>query len=121
MKVIGNLLWLLFTGFWTGISWFCIGICWCITVIGIPFGIQAFKFAKLSFWPMGKKVQTHFGAHPIANIIWFIFGGFELMLAHFLLGIVWCITIIGIPFGKQAFKFAKLAVCPFGATIESAS
>ena len=121
MKFIGNVLWLFLTGLWTGLMWFFIGIVWCITVVGIPFGLQAFKFAKLSFWPMGKKVTTHFGKHPIANIIWFILGGFGLMFSFIGLGIVWCITIIGIPFGKQAFKFAKLAICPFGATVEAPS
>ncbi len=118
MKVIGNILWLLFTGFWSAVSYFCLGIVWCITIIGIPFGKQAFKFGRLVFWPFGKKVNSNFGKHPIANIIWFIFGGFSATLMFLFIGLIWCITIIGIPFGKQCFKLAKLSLCPFGATIE---
>ena len=118
MKFIGNILWLLLTGFWTGLMYFFLGIMWCITIIGIPFGLQCFKFARLSFWPFGSTVKANFGKHAILNIIWFLFGGFSLALSFFFTGIFWCITIIGIPFGRQCFKFAKLSVGPFGATIE---
>ncbi len=116
MKTIGNILWFLFTGLWTGLTWFITGLLWCVTIVGIPFGLQAFKLGRLSFWPMGTVVNKHFGAHPIANILWFIFGGFALVLEFLILGLVWCVTIIGIPFGLQAFKLAGLALCPFGAT-----
>lgn len=117
MKVLGNILWLIFTGFWSAIAYFVYGIIWCITIIGIPFGKQCFKLGKLMFWPMGKTVNSAFGKHPIANIIWFIFGGLELGISFFLGGLLWCITIIGIPFGKQSFKLAKLAFFPFGAEL----
>ena len=118
MKTIGNILWFIFTGLETGLCWFLCGIIWCITIIGIPFGKQCFKMAKLAFWPFGKKVRSDFGKHPIANIIWVIFGGLELAVGYLLLGIVWCITIIGIPFGKQCFKMAGLAFVPFGADVK---
>ena len=118
MATIGNILWFLFTGLGAGLSWFFMGICWCVTIIGIPFGKQCFKLAKLSFMPFGKTVNGNFGAHPIANIIWFVFGGFSLWLGFFFTGIMWCVTILGIPFGKQCFKLAKLSAFPFGATIE---
>ena len=117
MKTLGNILWFLFTGLGAGLSWFFLGIVWCITIIGIPFGKQAFKLAKLSFFPFGKTVKTNFGKHPIANIIWIIFGGLPLAISFLFAGIVWCITIIGIPFGKQCFKLATLALTPFGATV----
>lgn len=117
MKTLGNILWFIFSGLEMGLSWFFTGIVWCITIIGIPFGKQAFKISKLAFLPFGKTVNTHFGAHPIANVIWFIFGGFVLTIAFALAGVIWCITIIGIPFGKQCFKLAGLALRPFGATI----
>ncbi len=117
MKFIGNLLWFILTGFVAWLGFIFSGIIWCITIIGIPFGLQSFKFAKLAVWPFGKQVNGNFGAHPIANIIWFIFGGFAMALGFLLAGILWCITIIGIPFGKQCFKLAKLAVAPFGAYI----
>ena len=120
MKTLGNILWFLFTGIWTGIAWFFTGLIWCITIIGIPFGKQSFKLARLAFWPFGTQVKKDFGKHPIANIIWIIFGGLFLAIGFGVLGLIWCITIIGIPFGKQCFKLAGLALTPFGAEILSA-
>ncbi len=117
MRTIGNILWFIFTGLATGLAWFFLGLIWCITIIGIPFGKQCFKMAGLSLWPFGKTVYGNFGKHPIANIIWFIFGGFGLTIGFAFVGLIWCITIIGIPFGKQCFKLAKLAAAPFGATV----
>ncbi len=117
MRAIGNFLWFLFTGLVSGLAWFILGLIWCITIIGIPFGKQCFKFAKLSFLPFGKTVNGNFDKHPIANVIWIIFGGFAIALGYLIVGLVWCITIIGIPFGKQCFKLAKLTLSPFGATI----
>ena len=117
MKTLGNILWFLFTGLGAGLAWFFLGILWCITIIGIPFGKQAFKLAKLSFFPFGKVVKGNFGKHPIANIVWFLFGGFGIALGFAFTGLIWCITIIGIPFGKQCFKLAKLALAPFGAQV----
>lgn len=116
MKTIGNILWFIFTGLGSAIGYFFLGILWCITIIGIPFGKQAFKFAKLSLFPFGKTVNKEKG-HPIANFIWFVFGGFGICLGFFFVGLIWCITIIGIPFGKQCFKLAKLSVAPFGRVI----
>lgn len=116
MKTLGNIIWLLLIGLWGAIGYFLEGIIWCITIIGIPFGKQCFKMAGLMLTPFGKKVTTNFGKHPIANIIWLIFGGLELAIGFFFAGIVFCITIIGIPFGKQCFKMARLALTPFGAT-----
>jgi len=118
MKIIGNILWFIFTGLATAISWFILGIIWCVTIIGIPFGKQCFKLAKLAIFPFGKTVNGNFGKHPIANIIWFIFGGFALCLGYAFLGIFWCITILGIPFGKQCFKLAGLGAFPFGASVD---
>lgn len=118
MKTLGNILWFLLTGLVAGITYFVAGCIWCITIIGIPFGKQFFKLSKLMFWPVGKVVEGDFKAHPIANVIWIIFGGFFSAIGFFLVGCFWCITIIGIPFGKQCFKLGKLAFCPFGASIK---
>ena len=120
MKTIGNILWFLFTGLASAIAWFLLGILWCITIIGIPFGKQCFKMASLSAWPFGRVAQTNFGKHPIANVIWILFGGLGLAISYFFAGVLWCITILGIPFGKQCFKLAKLSFIPFGAVITKA-
>ena len=111
MGCLGNLLWFIFGG--------CISGClWCITVVGIPIGLQCFKFAGLSFFPFGKEIEYGGGAISlIANIIWLLISGIPLALEHLAIGLVLCVTIIGIPFGLQQFKLAKLALMPFGATV----
>ena len=96
------------------------GFLWCITIIVIPFGKQCFKLASLIFRPFGKVVDDHFSKHAILNVIWIIFGGLALCIGFAIAGIFWCITILGIPFGKQCFKFAKLSLMPFGAEIKDA-
>lgn len=119
MTFIGNILWLIFGGFVSAISWAATGIIWCITILGIPVGLQCFKYAVLCLWPMGHDVTLGGGVMSLlVNIIWIIFGGLELAILHAVLGIVLCITIIGIPFGRQHFKLAKLSLMPFGATID---
>ena len=118
MKFIGNLLWFLLGGIVMGISWFLAGCIWCITIIGIPWGLQCFKFAKLCFFPFGKEVKYGGGAGSlILNVIWILISGAPLAVEALICGIVFCITIIGIPFGKQCFKLAKLALMPFGTEI----
>lgn len=118
MRTAGNVIWFIFTGLITSILWTVCGIFWCITIIGISNGLKAFKFAKLSLFPFGKTVETNFSKHPIKNVIWIIFSGFELAVLYIIIGCIWCLTLIGIPFGKQSFKFAKLALCPAGAEIK---
>ena len=117
MQLIGNIIWLITGGLLSALGFLLLGIIWCITVVGIPFGIQCMKMAKLVLTPFGKTVNLNFGSHPIANIIWFIFGGFVMWVGYLLAGVVLCVTVIGIPFGLQVFKFAKLAAFPFGATV----
>lgn len=117
MKTVGNILWLIFGGLESAICWFFIGLLWCITIIGIPFGKQCFKMAKLVIWPFGKKIDTNFNSHPIANVIWLVLFGLWFALSAIVAGALYCITIIGIPFGKQWFKMAKLFLTPFGAKI----
>lgn len=119
MGCIGNLLWFICGGFISGISWVLAGCLWCITIVGIPVGIQCFKFASLSFLPFGKEVVYNGGAmSTLINIIWLIVSGLPLAIEHAVLGCLLCITIIGIPFGKQYFKLAKLALMPFGAVVK---
>ena len=116
---LGNVLWFLFCGLWQGLAWTLDGVFWCITIVGIPIGLQCFKLASLVFFPFGKEVYYEGGAaSAIANVFWVIFGGIPLALSAVLNGLVLCITIIGIPFGLQCFKFAKLALTPFGARVE---
>lgn len=117
MRIISNIIWILFGGIWLALLWALSGILLCITIVGIPFGIQCFKAAGLSFAPYGKKVVLDFAKHPIANTLWAIFGGWGMAIAYFFTGVLNCITIIGISKGIQCFKIMKLAFFPFGAEI----
>ena len=118
MQTLGNILWLIFGGFLSGMGWVLSGLLWCITIIGIPVGKQCFKLAGLSFIPFGKTVLYKGGAVSfLVNILWFLISGWELALGNFMIGCLLCITIIGIPWGKQYFKFAKLTLAPFGAEV----
>ncbi len=116
MKVIGNIIWFVVVGLLSFIIWTLVGIFWCITIIGIPFGVQCIKIGCFSVFPFGKTIKTNFDKHPIANIIWLIFFGWEIAIGYVFASIILCITIIGIPFGKQCFKLASLSLLPFGAS-----
>lgn len=119
MKTLANIIWFLFGGLWLGLSWALLGLLLCITILGIPLGTQCFKAAKLTFAPFGKHINLHVEKHPIANVIWAIFIGWEMALGYLLSGLLCCVTIIGIPMGLQAFKLTKLALLPFGASVNS--
>lgn len=123
MKLIGNIIWLLIGGIIAAIAWFLSGLVLCITIIGIPFGLQCFKIAGFVLWPFGREISLgHFGAGGlIFNIIWLIVFGWEFAVAHLIIGLFFCITIIGIPFGLQHFKLAQLGLTPFGAQIIKSS
>lgn len=122
MKTIGNIIWVIFGGFMIALEYFISGFVMMLTIIGIPFGIQAFKLGMLAIWPFGSKVEDSEGSLPgclnlILNIIWIFVGGFWIALTHLLWGLLFYITIIGIPFGKQHFKLIHLALVPFGKKI----
>lgn len=120
MNLLGNVFWLIFGGIFSAFGWFLAGIVCCITIVGIPAGLQCFKFAQMVLWPFGTTID--YGAmgsgSMLLNVIWIIFCGIELAISSLVLGAVCCITIIGIPFGLQHFKFAGLALLPFGAQIK---
>ena len=119
VNLLMNILWLIFGGLLSALGWLLSGVLCCITVIGIPVGLQCFKFAKLVVTPFGKKV--YFGnmssGSVVLNVIWILLGGLALCIGSIVMGIGSCLTIIGIPFGLQHFKFAGLALMPFGAEI----
>lgn len=121
MKLLGNIIWILFGGLFIALYYFVFGLLLCLTVVGIPFGLQLMKIAGFALWPFGHEVQAgpqDSGCLSVCmNIIWIIFGGIEIALTHLGLGVAFCITIIGIPFGLQHFKMALLALVPFGKTI----
>ncbi|WP_458863174.1 YccF domain-containing protein [Acidaminobacterium chupaoyuni] len=118
MSTIGNILWFFLAGVWMAIGWFITGVLWCITIIGIPIGVQCFKMAGLVLSPFGREVNYGGGAGScLLNVLWLIFGGLELALGNLIWGVLFCITIIGIPFGLQCFKLAQLSLWPFGSNV----
>jgi uncharacterized membrane protein YccF (DUF307 family) len=117
MKTIGNIIWFILVGLISSIYWAITGLLLFITIIGIPLGKQCFKIASLTLWPFGKTINTDYTTHPIANILWLIIFGWELAVGYVVAGLILCVTIIGIPFGKQCFKLAQLSFFPFGAKI----
>lgn len=123
MKILGNLIWLLFGGFAVALEYFAASIVLFITIIGIPFGLQTIKLGVLAIWPFGNEVvqvEKPSGClNTLMNIIWFFVGGFWILLTHIFFGVLLAITIIGIPWAKQHFKLAGLALTPFGRDIIS--
>lgn len=121
MKFIGNILWLLLGGIPISVYYAVTGLLFCISIIGIPFGVQLLKIAGFALWPFGHDIipgPNDAGCIAIVmNIIWIILGGIEIALTHLGLGAFFCLTIIGIPFGLQHFKMALLALVPFGKQI----
>ena len=118
MSILGNILWFVFGGAISGLSWCLAGVLWCISIVGIPVGLQCFKIAGLTFFPFGKEVIYGGGAGSLLlNVFWIILSGLPMALEHLVFGAILCVTIVGIPFGLQQFKLAKLALMPFGAAV----
>ncbi len=118
MQVIGNIVWILLGGIWTALGWCLAGVLFYVTIIGIPLGRQAFKMAKLTLAPFGREVVFGGGAPSLlANIVWVVVIGLWEALAYVATGALFCITVVGIPFGLQLFKMAKLSLLPFGAQV----
>lgn len=119
MSVIGNIIWFLSGGFIPAVLWFVFGVMWSLSIIGLPVGIQCFKMASLQLFPFGRDVSySSMGAGSfLVNIIWIVIGGIELAAINAFIGLLLCLTVIGIPFGLQSFKMAKLSLMPFGARI----
>ena len=121
MRFIGNLFWLILGGLVISLYYAIVAIFYCITIIGIPFGIQLFKMAGLALWPFGRNVGS--GSNDggclslLMNIIWIVCGGIEIAILHLIFGLICCVTLVGIPFGMQHFKMSLLALVPFGKVI----
>jgi uncharacterized membrane protein YccF (DUF307 family) len=121
MNLLGNIIWLLFGGIFIALEYLVSSIILIITIIGIPFGMQTLKLAALALWPFGKEVRYNGNApgclSTVMNLLWLLTGGIWISLTHVFFGMLLAITIIGIPFAKQHFKLATLALSPFGREI----
>lgn len=118
MNLIGNIIWLIFGGFVAFVQYMVSGLLLCLTIIGIPFGLQCFKIGLFTLLPFGRQVREVPGQtgclSTIFNIIWILIGGVWIALTHLFFGLLLCITIIGIPWGRQHFKLMSLSFTPFG-------
>lgn len=121
MNLFGNIIWLIFGGLLAALGYFLGGFVLCITVIGVPWGLQCFKLAGLVLWPFGKKVVSdtdNMGCLNIFfNLIWILCGGLYTAIVHIVMGAILCLTIIGIPWGRQHFKLVEISLMPFGKRI----
>lgn len=121
MKFLGNIVWLICGGLLTALEYLVSSLLLMITIIGIPFGLQTLKLGILALWPFGSQVTDSGNAggclSVIMNVIWICIGGFWICLTHLFFGLLLCITLIGIPFGRQHFKMAALSLAPFGKSI----
>ena len=121
MKFLGNVIWLVFGGILISIEYLISSILLMVTIVGIPFGIQTLKLAILALWPFGSEIRLKPGnpgcISTLMNIIWIFIGGIWICLTHLVFGVLFAITIIGIPFALQHFKLASLALTPFGREI----
>lgn len=121
MNILLNIIWVVFGGLMIAIEYVIASVLMMITIIGIPFGLQTLKLAILALWPFGTNVSGNTWPSGclsgIMNVIWWFLGGFAIALTHLGWGLLFCITIVGIPFGVQHFKLMKLALLPFGRTV----
>jgi uncharacterized membrane protein YccF (DUF307 family) len=125
MKLLGNIIWVVFGGLFLALGYVFSGLLLCCTIIGIPFGWQIIKLSGLALWPFGKEVRNKEQANGCLNtgmnLVWILIGGIWLALEHAIIGIIFFITIIGIPFGKQHFKLASIVLAPFGKEVVRSS
>jgi len=121
VRTLGNIIWFVLAGIWQAIGYALAGLICCVTIIGIPFGIQSFKLAGYVMWPFGRTVVRDGGDHPgletVFNVLWLLLFGWGLFVAAVASAIALCLTIIGIPFAVQAVKVGILGLWPFGRTV----
>jgi len=128
MALIGNIIWFVFGGVVMGLGWWLAGVLCCLTLVGIPWAKACFVIGTFSFFPFGKEVvsrevvtgSSDIGTGAlgiIGNILWFICIGWCLALGHLVAALLCFITIIGIPFGLQHIKLARIALFPIGMTV----
>lgn len=117
MNLLGNIIWLLFGGLVAALGYVLGGFVLCITIVGIPWGLQCFKLAGVVLWPFGKQIVPRQGGMGclslFCNIVWLFCGGFYTAIVHLVFAALFFITIIGIPFARQHLKLVELSLLPF--------
>jgi uncharacterized membrane protein YccF (DUF307 family) len=122
MRLVLNILWLVLAGLWLAIGYVFAALICFLLIVTIPFGIAALRIAAYTLWPFGATVVQRPDAgvaSTIGNVLWVIFCGWWLALAHIIAGIMLCVTIIGIPLGLACFKLVGVAFWPLGREVVS--
>ncbi|WP_297063375.1 YccF domain-containing protein [uncultured Duncaniella sp.] len=121
MNLVFNIIWIVFGGLMVAVEYAVSSVAMMITIIGIPFGLQTFKLARVALWPFGTEITDDGWPSGclagVMNVVWWFVGGIPIALTHLLWGIIFCVTVVGIPFGMQHFKLMKLALFPFGTKV----
>lgn len=120
MRLVLNVIWLVLAGLWMFLGYLVAGALWCVTIIGIPFGIASFRIGLYALWPFGRELvrkESAGAGSAIGNLLWIVFSGLWLAIGHALTGAVLCATIIGIPLGLANFKMIPVAFAPLGREI----
>lgn len=121
MNIFLNIIWFVFGGLMVAVEYAISSVAMMLTIIGIPFGLQTLKLAKVALWPFGTEVVDDGWPSGclagVMNVIWWFVGGVPIALTHMLWGLIFCVTVVGIPFGMQHFKLMKLALFPFGTKV----
>lgn len=120
MRIVLNVIWLVLCGLWMAIGYVVAGLICCVLIITIPFGLAAFRIANYALWPFGRTIAPRDDAgvaSVVGNVVWIIFAGWWLALAHLFTGLLLCLTIIGIPLGLASFKLIPISLTPLGVKI----
>ncbi len=120
LRFVLNVIWLVLSGVWLFLGYALAGVLFCITIVGIPFGVASFRIARYALWPFGSTIERKASAgvwSGIGNVFWIVLAGIWLAIAHLVSGIALCITIIGIPFGIANFKMIPISLTPLGVEI----
>lgn len=121
MNIFLNIIWFVFGGLMVAVEYAISSVAMMLTIIGIPFGLQTLKLAKVALWPFGTEVVDDGWPSGclagVMNVVWWFVGGVPIALTHMLWGLIFCVTVVGIPFGMQHFKLMKLALFPFGTMV----
>ena len=117
MSLIGNILWLIFGGFIAGMGYIIGGLLLCLTIVGIPFGMQSIRIGFANFAPFGKEISDAKRSGGclglVFDIIWVVLFGWEIALAHLVSAGILAITIVGILFALQHLKLIPVTLFPF--------
>lgn len=120
MRTLGNVLWFVLAGWWLALAYVVAGLVACVLIVTIPFGIASFRLAAYVVWPFGRTTVWRRDAgvwSVVGNVVWVIFFGWELAVAHLLAGLLLMVTVIGIPLGLACWKMVPIALLPLGREI----